>query len=115
MDAYGAVSDVEMMSCIASVTSVQVVDATSASVVPKSSGEPRRFWRPNGGRLPGSYMPGFVCAGIYRGRGHRELWMVGKAEEAVAVDLADSKYTRVVVQVADPEATVGSLQSAIRS
>jgi hypothetical protein len=96
---------------LSSVTSVQVVTPQSAARDPE---KPRRFWRPPGARSPGSYLPGFVCAGTYRWSGGvRELWMVGKTQEAVAIDLAGEKYSRVVAQVPDPHATVAEVQASL--
>ncbi len=71
-----------------------------------------RYWRPSGLGGPRSYIPGVICAGTYRRSGVRELWMVAKSTTAVAVEFADQKYARVVVQVADPPATVALVTAA---
>ncbi len=87
-----------------SVDSIQVVDRRAGG---------RYYWHPNGMRLPGAYLPGVICAGTYRRSGVRELWAVGRAERAVAITTRDFPVTRVVVQVADPDAVVAAISAAL--
>jgi len=68
---------------------------------------------PLGIRAPGAYLPGVICAGTYRRRGSKGLWMVGKAKQVLDVELRDESYTRVVLQVADPVATAAAITSAL--
>lgn len=68
---------------------------------------------PLGLRAPGAYLPGVVCAGTYRRRGSKSLWMVGRTSRVLVIDFVDQSYDRVVVQVAEPEAAAIALRRAL--
>ena len=59
----------------------------------------------------GANVPGVLTAGSYRSPRNsfprrREFWDAGDAAHAVAVDLRGERYTRLVVEVANPAATL---------
>ena len=62
-------------------------------------------------RAPGTYLPGVIVAGTYRGLRRRpQLWCVHAADEVLAIDLADgARYERIVLEVADPAAVAAEL------
>ncbi len=62
--------------------------------------------RPHGMRLPGTYLPGVIIAGTYRSRTGREFWDTRLSGKAVVIDLVGEPYTRLVVDVADPDSVV---------
>lgn len=67
---------------------------------------------PKGIRAPGSYVPGVITAGTFHLDGERVFWDVHDPAKAVVIELADERYARLVVQVADPGATVALVERA---
>lgn len=68
---------------------------------------------PDGIRAPGSYIPGGrLIAGTYRSRRGKEFWSVRNRARAVVIALNDAPYTRLVIQVPDPEATIAAIEVA---
>ena len=57
--------------------------------------------RPEGFRCPGTYVPGIIAAGTYRQRGRTEFWDVSNIDHALAFELQNAPFTRLVVEVAD--------------
>ena len=72
----------------------------------------RRWW--HGFRLPGTNLPGVVTAGSSYHSGEWVFWDVHDPDKTVAIQLRDEHYTRLVIQVDDPEATATALRSAMR-
>lgn len=66
-----------------------------------------------GFRAPGTYVPGVMTAGTFRSRGERDLWMAGRAEKVLVIELHDQRFRHVVVQVEDPEAATEALRAAM--
>ncbi len=69
--------------------------------------------RVRGIRAPGTYIPGVITAGTFHQVGKRVFWDVHHPERAIAIDLHDERYTTLIVEVANPEATICEIQSAI--
>jgi hypothetical protein len=68
---------------------------------------------PQGLRAPGTYFPGGRhIAGTWRSRSGKEFWNVRDRSRAVLISLTGEPYTRLVLQVPDPEATVAAIESA---
>lgn len=65
--------------------------------------------RPPWLRCPGTAVPGVICAGTYLGKGRKEFWDTRFKGNAVRIELRDERYTRLVVDVADPEETIKAL------
>ncbi len=59
-----------------------------------------------GWRAPGTYLPGVIVAGTFYKRGERIFWDVRDPSRAVVIELEDEKYSRLVVEVDDPQETV---------
>ncbi|MFI6055881.1 hypothetical protein ACIBCO_38125 [Streptomyces violascens] len=68
---------------------------------------------PKGIRAPGAHVPGVITAGTFHIDGERVFWDVHDATNAVVIELADERYTRLVIQVSDPRATVTLIEQAI--
>lgn len=69
--------------------------------------------RPPWLRAPGAFFPGVIAAGTFRGKGRKEFWDTLFVGQAVRIDLAaGADFTRLVVDVEDPEATVRMLATA---
>ena len=66
-----------------------------------------------GYKLPGTHLPGVMTAGTFRSHGDRALWMTGRAEQVLVIELHDQKYRHVIVQVEDPEAATEALRAAM--
>ena len=69
--------------------------------------------RARGIRMPGTYIPGLITAGTYQLGGQREFWAVRNPQDAVAIELQDEFFSRLVVQVPDPAATVMAAREAL--
>ncbi|MFF0494061.1 hypothetical protein ACFYTQ_34020 [Nocardia sp. NPDC004068] len=68
--------------------------------------------RPPWVRTPGTFFPGVIAAGTFRGKGRKEFWDTLFDGRAVRIDLSGSDLTRLVVDVDDPEAVLRALVSA---
>jgi hypothetical protein len=77
--------------------------------------EPQARERRNLGlRMPGTALPGLV-AGTYLSDEGRSFWVYGTGDNAVVLELREEPYDYLVVEVADPQATVAALRAALRS
>ena len=65
-----------------------------------------------GWRVPGTHFPGLITAGTYYWRGVKSFWSVKRKGNAVVIDLEGATFDRLVVDVADPEATVALIEGA---
>jgi hypothetical protein len=73
----------------------------------------RNWW--HGFRLPGTHLPGVVTAGSFYAAGEWVFWDVHDPDRTIAIQLRDEHYTRLVIQVDDPEAAAATIKAAIRS
>ena len=64
---------------------------------------------------PGTYFPGIIVAGTFHQIGKHVFWDVHDQERAIAIDLHDERYTTLVVEVKDPEATISEIKAAVAS
>lgn len=71
------------------------------------------WWK--GWRLPGTHLPGVITAGSYLRDGQWEFWDVrGRGDSAIEIELSGTRYNRLVVDVASPDAAVARLLAAAR-
>jgi hypothetical protein len=68
---------------------------------------------PKGIRAPGTHVPGVHTAGTFHIHGERIFWDVRDASKAIVIELDDEPDSRLVVQVADPRATVALIEHAV--
>jgi hypothetical protein len=68
---------------------------------------------PRGIRIPGTHVPGIVAAGTFYDMGEKVFWAVHDSERAVAIDLHDEDYSMLVLEVADPDATIRDIERAL--
>lgn len=73
----------------------------------------RSDMRVKGFRSPGTHLPGVMTAGTFRSHGDKALWMAGRAETLLVIELHGEDYRHVVVQVEDPEAATEALRAAM--
>ena len=57
-------------------------------------------------RAPGTHIPGVFVAGTFHKNGEKVFWDVRDARRAVVIELRDESFARLVLEVADPTATV---------
>lgn len=76
--------------------------------------EPARGWW-HGVRLPGTQIPGVLTAGTFYQHGGAVFYDVHDPEGTIVLELDHEHYTALVIEVADPSAAVGMLQTAIDS
>ena len=69
--------------------------------------------RAAGIRATGTYVPGLITAGTFHQADKRVFWDVHDYERAIAIELKDDRYTALVIEVADPEATIREIERAI--
>jgi hypothetical protein len=71
----------------------------------------RGWW--HGIRMPGTNVPGVITAGTFYQDGQRVFWDVHRPEKTIVIDLHDDRFNQLVVEVADPQAAVTLIQSAL--
>ena len=72
--------------------------------------------RVRGIRLPGTHIPGLITAGTYyEGGGKRVFWDVHDHEKAIAIELHDERFSTIIIEVADPEASIREILNTLGS
>jgi hypothetical protein len=71
----------------------------------------RGWW--HGIRMPGTNMPGVITAGTFYQDGNRVFWDVHNPEKTIVIDLHDERYSKLVVEVVDPQAAVNLIHAAL--
>jgi hypothetical protein len=61
----------------------------------------------------GTRLPGIMTAGTFRMHGDRDLWMVGRNETVLVIELVGEHYRHLVLGVEDPEAATEALRAAM--
>ena len=67
----------------------------------------------SGARSPGTNIPGVVKAGSFHQQGEWTFWDVHDLGKAIVILTNDEKYSRLVVEVADPAASVAAIEAAL--
>jgi hypothetical protein len=68
----------------------------------------------HGFRLFGTSVPGIFAAGTFFQHGELVFWDVRHPENTIIVSLVDERYKKLIIEVADPAATVSDLRDALR-
>jgi hypothetical protein len=64
-------------------------------------------------RIPGTHLPFVITAGTYYPfKGGTEFWDVCNKKNAIIITLENDKYTRIVVEVEDPQETMKMLRNS---
>lgn len=63
--------------------------------------------------MPGTNIPGVLTAGTFYQDGKRIFWDVHHPEKTVVLELRDERYNELIVEVADPNATVEMVRAAL--
>ncbi|GIF19148.1 hypothetical protein BJ973_006195 [Actinoplanes tereljensis] len=78
-----------------------------------ATADPGITQEPKGVRAPGAYVPGVITAGTFHINGERVFWDVHHPANAVVIQLADERYTRLIIEVPNPRETVDQIEQAI--
>ncbi len=65
------------------------------------------FWI--GWKMPGTQLPWVITAGTYIKKGKRNFWDVSNKKNAIIVELKDSYYHKLIIEVENPEAVMNEL------
>ncbi len=74
--------------------------------------EPARGWW-HGIRLPGTNLPGVLTAGTFYQHDGAVFYDVHNPEQTIVLELEHEHYRRLVVEVADPAASVAAVNAAL--
>jgi hypothetical protein len=77
-----------------------------------ATADPGVIKEPKGIRAPGAHVPGVITAGTFYVDGERVFWDVHDPARAVVIELHGQRYARLVIEVADPRATVALVERA---
>jgi hypothetical protein len=86
------------------VSSIADVGVSTRAEIPRGA---------RGLRAPGTHLPGVMTAGTFRSRGEKALWMVGRSDKVLVIELHGEPYRHLIVQVEDPEAATEALRAAM--
>jgi len=64
-------------------------------------------------RAPGTHVPGVITAGTFVQEGNSVFWDVRDLTKAIALDLRDERYSKLVIEVADPNEIIGDIKQAL--
>lgn len=64
-------------------------------------------------RLPGTHVPSLITAGSYSEHGRWMFWNIKSGDNAITIRITHEKYDALVVDVADPAATVEQIRTAL--
>lgn len=77
----------------------------------RATDEARSWW--HGIRLAGAHIPGVISAGRFYEHGNLVFWDVHDPEKAIGIDLSDERYSRLVIEVDDPEKTIAAVNRSL--
>lgn len=90
---------------------IWLAHVVSAEIDPVARQEWQKWYL--GLRLPGTHVPGVIAAGTFYKHGEWVFWDVHNPEKAITINLAHDMYSKLVIEVDDPAATVAAIQQAI--
>jgi hypothetical protein len=64
-------------------------------------------------RTMGTSVPGVITAGTFLQEGSLVFWDVHDLKRAIAIELQDERYSKLIIEVADPEETIRTLRKAL--
>lgn len=66
----------------------------------------------HGLRLGGTHIPGVISAGRFYTHCEWIFWNVHHPDKAIAIELRDERYSRLVIEVQDPKAEIARIEKA---
>ena len=82
----------------------------------RSGAPPGRPWLggvPAAAGMAGNSFPGLFTVGSYRRHGKWTFWVVHDPKQAVLITLRDARYSQLVIDVDDPQATIALVNGAL--
>ncbi|WP_394758729.1 hypothetical protein [Flavobacterium sp.] len=73
------------------------------------SNEEFTFWK--GWRIPGTNLPWIITAGTYIKKGKRNFWDVCNKKNAIIVELKNSNYNKLIIEVENPIEAINLLNA----
>ena len=67
----------------------------------------------HGIRMQGTNIPGVITAGTFYQNNERVFWDVHHPDNTIVIELRHDHYRELIVEVADPAATIAMLKSAL--
>ena len=64
-------------------------------------------------RMPGTHVHGVIIAGTFVQEGSSVFWDVHDPTNAITLELRDERYSKLVIEVADPTATIDAVKDAL--
>jgi hypothetical protein len=64
-----------------------------------------------GWRMPGTELPWVITAGTFIKKGKRNFWDVYKKKNAITIQLQNSSYNKLIIEVENPEETMQILNN----
>jgi hypothetical protein len=64
-------------------------------------------------RVGGTHIPGVISVGLFYSHGGFVFWDVHDPEKAIAIELLDERYHKIVVEVENPDQDIASIEEAI--
>ena len=71
----------------------------------------RGWW--HGWKMGGTSIPGVITAGTFCQDGKRVFWDVHDPENTIVIELRDERFDALVIEVANPNATVELVEAAL--
>jgi hypothetical protein len=87
---------------------IPIADVVGAEKAAEEAGE---WW--HGIRTGGTHIPGVISAGTFHSHGDRVFWDVHDPGKAIAIELRNWRYARLVLEVDDPDAAVETVRQAV--
>src|SRR5512132_930571 len=66
----------------------------------------------HGFRLGGTHIPGVISAGRFYSHGQLVFWDVHEPEKAIAIQLRNEHFDKLIVEVADPKTEIERIRQA---
>jgi hypothetical protein len=70
---------------------------------------PLSMWK--GVKMPGTNIPFVFTAGTFYKNGKKTFWDVVKKDNSIVVELKDSSYSHLIIEVENPEAAIALLKN----
>ncbi|RUR10430.1 hypothetical protein [Legionella sp. km772] len=64
-------------------------------------------------RAPGVNIPGLVTAGTFYQHGKKIFWGVKNSDKSIMIDLKDNSFTRIIIEVDNPEESIKNIKASI--
>jgi hypothetical protein len=68
----------------------------------------------HGLRLGGTHVPGVISAGRFYSDGKWVFWDVHDSDKAIAIELRDERYSKLVIEVDDPDQEIQRIREGVR-